>query len=315
MVGSAQHMQVADAEGFMSASRLLFGPIVQRFQGTGAPRVSRLVSTHLGVCRLSEIEAMPHVVFNDRARWRSFDPDSVKILMQLRGQSRFAQQSAVIDLSPTSAIIYDPVRTYSLENLSTVEQLILQVPRATFADQTLARLGTPVTIPSEGDALAQIVAGLMKTAIREAERMSEQSARRVGESLVQLVSGLIMEEPAGGRSYSPLLSLRERIVAFVDANLARNDLSADEIAARMGCSRRYLHKAFESESVTLDRWIWDRRLERSKEMLQAAGMSATISSIAFSCGFNSSAHFSRVFKKRFGVSPRELRETAQIAFH
>jgi AraC-like DNA-binding protein len=36
----------------------------------------------------------------------------------------------------------------------------------------------------------------------------------------------------------------------------------------------------------------------------------SICEIAFSRGFNDSAHFSRSFKDRFGVSPREFRTRA-----
>ena len=74
--------------------------------------------------------------------------DAVKILMQLSGRSRFEQQSIAVDLGPRSAIIYDPVRRYSLQNLSDVDQLILQVPRSTFGDDTLARLASPLSLPA-----------------------------------------------------------------------------------------------------------------------------------------------------------------------
>ena len=60
--------------------------------------------------------------------------------------------------------------------------------------------------------------------------------------------------------------------------------------------------------------MWDRRLERSREALMA-GNGASISEIAFACGFNSSAHFSRAFKAKYEVSPRELRDTVLDRLH
>ncbi|MER9917793.1 MULTISPECIES: helix-turn-helix domain-containing protein [unclassified Mesorhizobium] len=52
-----------------------------------------------------------------------------------------------------------------------------------------------------------------------------------------------------------------------------------------------------------ERFVWDRRLERSKEeLLSPARVSPTISEIAFACGFNSSAHFSRAFESRYDVA-------------
>jgi hypothetical protein len=103
-------MRIADGDSFKATSRMLFGPITQRFikEAVAAPR---LVSVHLGACRLSEIKANPHIVVSDHLLRRSFDPDAIKILMQVSGESRFEQQAVTVNLSRRSAIIYDPVRT------------------------------------------------------------------------------------------------------------------------------------------------------------------------------------------------------------
>jgi AraC-like DNA-binding protein len=307
---AAPLMRVADGDSFKATSRMLFGPITQRFVKDVVIAAPRLVSMHLGACRLSEIKANPHIVVSDHLLRRSFDPDAIKILMQVSGESRFEQQAVTVNLSRRSAIIYDPVRTYSLQNLSAVDQLILQVPRSTFNDEALARLAEPIPLLAEDDSLARIVSGLMQMAISEAERLDEAGCRRVGDSLVQLVHGLIRGEPSAPPELrrSPLKALRERIVAYIDSHLGQSDLGPEEIARHMGCSRRYLHRAFEGEDVTLERFIWNRRLEASKEALLAPERSASsISEIAFACGFNSSAHFSRAFKQRYNVAPRDLR--------
>lgn len=310
MQAASHQVSVKDREAFLSTSRMLFGPITQRFSRGSVPSMPRLISVHLGTCRLSEIKAHPHVVVNDRSFWRSFDPDAIKILMQMSGHSRFEQQSVSVDLTPHSAIIYDPVRTYSLQNLSSVDQFILQVPRSTFNDNTLARLVAPVPLPGHDDSLTHIVSGLMKMAINEAHQLDETGRRRVGESLIQLVNGLVLREPQmPDLRPTPLEALRERIIAHVDANLAHGGLTLQEIARHMGCSRRYLHRAFEGEGMTLERLVWDRRLERSREALASPdGSSISISEVAYACGFNSSAHFSRAFKSRYGLAPRAFRK-------
>ncbi|MDQ6437506.1 helix-turn-helix domain-containing protein [Mesorhizobium sp. LHD-90] len=317
LAAAESHVSIADGEAFHSTSRMLFGPISQRFTRGPAPSVPKLVSVRLGACRLSEIKANAHIVVNDRAFWRSFDPDAIKILIQRSGRSRFEQQSVAVDLGPRAALIYDPVRTYSLQNISDVDQLILQVPRSTFEDEVLTRLAAPISLPADDDSLTRIVSGLMEMAITETRLLDEAGCRRVGDSLVQLVNGLIRGKPMAPEfRRSPLEALRERIVGYIDANLPRSSLSTEDIAQHMGCSRRYLHRAFEGEGTTLERFIWDRRLERSKAALTSPGRRAiSISEIAFACGFNSSAHFSRAFKSRYGVSPRKLCERLRGALH
>jgi hypothetical protein len=70
MPAAIHHVSVADGEAFLSASRLLFGPITQRFPSGTVPSIPKLVSVHLGACRLSEITANPHLVLNDELRQR-----------------------------------------------------------------------------------------------------------------------------------------------------------------------------------------------------------------------------------------------------
>lgn len=275
------------------------------------------MSAHLGACRLSEIKAKSHLVVGDRTLWRSFDADPIKILMQLGGRSRFEQKQVAVDLGPGAAVIFDPMRSYSLLNLSDLDQLVLQVPRSTFSDETLGRLSAPVPLSGDDDSLTHVVSGLMQMAISTAHKLDAVGCRRIGESLMQLVNGLIQASPVPPNfRRSPLEALRERIVAYIDANLTRPGLSAGDIARNMGCSRRYLHRAFEGEDATLERFVWNRRLERSKEeLLSPARASDSISEIAFACGFNSSAHFSRAFKSRYDLAPSELRQSMRAMAH
>lgn len=307
----------ADGETFAQTSQQLFGPIRQVFAGQIPAAEPRLASVDLSSCRLSHIRAAAHDVVGDRSLRRSFDPDSVKILLQLSGRSRFRQDAVSVELDQLSAVIYDPVRNYSLRNLSSVDQLILQLPRSICDDDTLARLSRPIVLMSEEHSLVRIAFNLMQMAANEADTLDETGCRRVGESLIQLVSGLVRFDASDlpGRQ-TPLAALRERIVDYVDSQIAEGDLSLAAIASQMGCSRRYLHRAFENEDTTLERFIWERRLDASRQSLLSPKNSAlSISEIAFACGFNSSAHFSRVFKARFGATPREMREQNAAALN
>jgi AraC-like DNA-binding protein len=85
-------------------------------------------------------------------------------------------------------------------------------------------------------------------------------------------------------------------------------LSVNDIAAHLRLSPSTIHRAFAGEPSSLNAWIWNQRLDGAKrELCDPALINRTISEIAFGWGFNEAAHFSRVFKHRFGCSPRELR--------
>ena len=270
----------------------------------------RLVSAALGECRLSRVEASPHSVSTNRIAPHSHDVDSIKLILQVEGRTAFAQNGVSLILGPRNWILYDPTRPYQLSNTSRVTQLLLQTPRAQFSSAVLARLTRPHLFDGQWDGLPRIVAGLMRSTINEAANLGAADLTRVGATLTQLATSLLAppDDDDGGGYSASLDILRTRIKAYVDANLARGSLDVEEIAHRMGCSRRYVFRAFEADDTTPERYIWNRRLERSHERLSAeAERGCSISEIAFACGFSSSAHFSRAFRARYGVTPRDMR--------
>ena len=69
---------------------------------------------------------------------------------------------------------------------------------------------------------------------------------------------------------------------------------------------RTLHLVFADTGTTVSRWIRDRRLKACYRELSRSGRSETATDVAFRWGFNDAAHFSRTFKKAFGVTPSSV---------
>ncbi len=115
---------------------------------------------------------------------------------------------------------------------------------------------------------------------------------------------------AGAGDQRPARSVAlDRIRRYILANLADEDMTPQSIAAANRISPRYLHMIFEGSGSTLSGWILEQRLGRCATLLAApecAGYQVT--DIALRCGFKDGAHFSRVFKKYHGVSPRQFRQ-------
>jgi AraC-like DNA-binding protein len=57
--------------------------------------------------------------------------------------------------------------------------------------------------------------------------------------------------------------------------------------------------------MTVSDYIWRARLQNCRQELEAQG-GKTITDVAFSWGFSSSSHFSRVFRRYFGVVPSSI---------
>jgi transcriptional regulator GlxA family with amidase domain len=102
----------------------------------------------------------------------------------------------------------------------------------------------------------------------------------------------------------------KRVVEFVDANLS-NRVSLLDLAAVAGLSRMHFASQFRvATGLRPHEFVLRRRIRRSKELLRTSPMA--IVEIAFAVGFQTQAHFTTVFKRFAGHSPRQWRMANQI---
>ena len=70
-------------------------------------------------------------------------------------------------------------------------------------------------------------------------------------------------------------------------------------------SAGYVKKVFKKETgLTPLQYLTDKRLENAASNLAMSGGRGNISEIAYQCGFSEPLYFSRLFKRKYGVSPR-----------
>lgn len=101
---------------------------------------------------------------------------------------------------------------------------------------------------------------------------------------------------------------RRKLLEYIADNLNDPQLDVQSTADACGISYRYVHLLMRDTGRTFSRYLLEHRLERCRSALEARKHSArSITEIAFECGFNDASHFSRAFRGRYGLSPREFR--------
>ncbi|UOR03709.1 substrate-binding domain-containing protein [Hymenobacter aerilatus] len=96
------------------------------------------------------------------------------------------------------------------------------------------------------------------------------------------------------------------LTAIVEANLARPELSVDDVAQSLGLSRVQLYRKVKAVLGTgVSDFIQSLRLTKSRQLLLEEGL--TIAEVAYQLGFSSPAYFSTSFKGRYQMSPSEFR--------
>ena len=92
---------------------------------------------------------------------------------------------------------------------------------------------------------------------------------------------------------------------YLDNNLSR-PVERGALAKHLGYSGTWILKVFRNAvGVPPAQYLRRRRIEKSQSLLQDKKLNIT--DIAFRCGFHSSQHFSQVFRKYTGLSPRQAR--------
>ena len=81
------------------------------------------------------------------------------------------------------------------------------------------------------------------------------------------------------------------------------------MALILGCSRASLYRMFARRGESVAATIWSTRIGRAWRMLTLAeGAGLLISDIAMDCGFRELPTFTRMFKRRYGMTPSEARQ-------
>jgi AraC-like DNA-binding protein len=151
----------------------------------------------------------------------------------------------------------------------------------------------------------ETVVAFQKDAWEMANEEFERSARLLGE-LVLLATGGPVDVISNERSVRA--SNLARAKRIMRQRLSDSTLSLADVAQQMGLTLNYLHKLFRDDGRTMWEYLKAERLQRARELLDLASVrNVTITDVSLQCGFADTAHFSKSFKRVFGVSPREAR--------
>lgn len=102
------------------------------------------------------------------------------------------------------------------------------------------------------------------------------------------------------------------IIDKMEEGFCISDLSIGALLDESGYTRDYIRGEFESVTGVTPKKYLDRiRMEKAKTMLELCGDQLTISEIAEKCGVLDHTIFSRSFKRHYGISPSEYRETVK----
>ena len=234
--------------------------------------------------------------------------DCVKLLLQLRGETQLDQAGRCGTLLPGRWCLYDLSRPYDISHSSDTEVLLLTLPRVKLESNKYALSDILVHAFQATDGMEKLAFDFAGRVFEEASGLRTDPAMMTIDMIAQLVRMCILDMKGEAVAQTPANILRERVRSYINISLRDPDLTVGRMASYLNCSKRYLHKIFEEEHRSISELIWEERLTRCfRDLKDPQMLGRSISDIAFYWGFNSSAHFSTSFKKRFGLTARDCR--------
>jgi AraC-like DNA-binding protein len=261
----------------------------------------------IGDMALVDAFALPHRGRRDQRQVSADGCDLVGLQYVVAGREVLGQGDRDILLGPGDLVMWDGRLRARYEVHETLHKRSLIMPRALARSVLPAFRGAFVAdLTKEGAPGARrALVSLMQYLSDELPGMGSGARMASASLLVELLKAL---KPARERPVprgSDQAILRDRIVAYIEEHLGDPTLSPASIAAAHAVSVRMLYTVTEGLDTTLAAYIRNRRLARCHEDLTSDP--AAIGDIAFRWGITNQAHFSRLFRQRYGLSPRELR--------
>jgi AraC-like DNA-binding protein len=269
----------------------------------------RINYTSVSRLKLCQIEASQHRIGHTDWRIRSTEHPYIKILFQTYGVSYFEQDGRRIEVMPGDCLAYDVSCPHTIVSPSLTRHEVVIVPKEFLRERGFRTEKMAACKLSARAGTGRIAHEFMLAAFGEAAKLSPNTAAGVAESLIDLLLLPLREADAMCDRVGPE-AMYIRAQAFIREHLRDPDLCIDQISASLGCTKRYLHMLFSERGMTVSDYIWRARLQHCRQELEAhAGK--TITDVAFSWGFSSSSHFSRVFRKYFGIMPSSIHRAQQ----
>ncbi len=236
------------------------------------------------------------------------------VTIQVSGASSFQQASKERLLAGGDICILDPLREFKLDCERPFRQLCVKLPR----EWIDARLSRPDLLPGafvrREHPLSRMLASYLINGFETAEMLTPAAGAIIAGHAVELLAQALGEARSGEGALSNAYreALFVRACRMIGLRFADPDLTSDGIARELGVSTRLLQRVFAERDKTVMRHVIEERVNRAAKLLGAPDAAhRSITDIAFSCGFNDSAHFTRAFAARLEMTPSQWRKQVQ----
>ena len=239
--------------------------------------------------------------------------DDFSLHINLSGFSMVESRRGESTLRKGDAMLLSYSASRTISRPGRVDHHILRLPRASLAP-LVKDIDDAVLQPiPSGTGALNLLTHYVGSIFNDPILDNPQARQTIGAQVCDLVALTLgatrdAHEIAVGRGLR--VARLQAVKADIEANLADCGLSAIVVARRLGFSDSYIRKLFEGEGTSFSGYVLARRLSRAHRMLtDQRWADRSIAMVAFEVGFGDLSYFNRTFKRRYGTTPSDVRNS------
>lgn len=214
-----------------------------------------------------------------------------RVILISQGEGYLIINNKHLPIKTGSIIFIIAGMIYSLQNIDNLQYIYIDYSGSR-ADSLISRFNI-----SENNCIFEGMSWLIP--------IWKESLVKANERNIDLLSESMLLYAFSQLSNYPINSTSNTILDFINEHYQESTLSLSLIASEFGYNPKYLSRLFiEKMNISFSDYLKELRL-RQAVLLINQGITS-IKNISILCGFSDPLYFSKVFKLKFGVSPREF---------
>jgi AraC-like DNA-binding protein len=255
---------------------------------------------------MGELESSPEspleALAGKRHGWRD-DGRHLRLEIVRRGRMTIEQNGETRIFDPGDMLLIEPSHAFSRSFREPTQVSVVHIPKRALRERGLSWQFASACQPVHENGDVTAVRALLLAFTAHVDNASDALIERVGHQFLDLMDVLLEHSGATqtGRGAKWVVA---RAAQLITRRLADPDLSIASLAGQLNLSISSLTRAFRQRGLSPMRYAYSLRLEHAGRLL-AETPDLAIKDVANRCGFASAAHFSRLFRQKYGVTPRE----------
>ena len=259
---------------------------------------------------LTVMSATTSAIRGQRTREHTSDGvDTIGLVVNLRGPYTDSRGSAEVSLAPGDAVFIsaaEPRRSFRPDYGRMVG---VNIPRTALSgliphvDDRLSKV-----VPRSDTVLRLLTSYLLALTDTQSQAALREFAATHVYDLFTLMLGTSPDAARLAEARGAAAARLHAIKTDILKNLGSRNLTLNVLAARHRVTPRYIQRLFEHDSTSLTHFVLNERLAHAHRLLRGVrDAQRSISEIAFAVGFGDLSYFNRSFRRRYGMTPSDVR--------